>query len=488
MNIVGDFVQPSTLSEHKPDREYTKDLARFAAELRYDDLSDELITKAIYSIQDCLGLDLYVGTQTDCGRNIAQHALRESGADHTATVIGYGRRATPELAALANGTMGLGFEFEDVHMGAKTHPYATIVPAALGIAERVGSNGHEFIAAVVAGHEIACRIGVASRCRDSDGEHMVWRRGVYTQQVFSVFGAAVAAGKLLGLDPEGIANAMGIAGEQAAGSQQSHDEGTWSRRLHGGLAAANGVRAALLANGGFTGPTHVLEGRYGLYTMFALEFHPDLLMRNLGEEWEFLDVWYKAYPSYTISHAMIESVLKLRKEHNIEPEQVDRVIGFQPRWTQSHLRTDFPTLVSVQYGPRFLLATALLRGKFGLEEVQEETLNDERIHRFARDNVDIVLDEPYTTIRDTTPPPRTCPGGAEIVMKDGRKLKAESLYPLGSPNNPQSRDQMKAKFETLIGASKVLKESETRELYGRIQRLEQDIPVTEVTELLCQQS
>ena len=120
--------------------------------------------------------------------------------------------------------------------------------------------------------------------------------------------------------------------------------------------------------------------------------------------------------------------------------------------------------------------------------MQAETLNDERIHRFARDKVDIAFNDRYTEIMVQALPPRTSPGSVTILLKDGRTLQAEVLHPLGSPQNPQSKDQMKTKFETLIGASKVLKESETRELYGRIQRLEQDIPVTEVTELLCQQS
>ncbi len=478
---------PSELPVFQPARAYTQDLAAWATNLRFSDLDDALIEKATFSVQDCLALCLYVGQKTDCGRSIARYALAESGKPQ-ATVIGYGKEATAELAALANGTFALGLEFEDVHIGSGSHPYATVVPAALAMAERLGSDGRELLTAVVAGHEIACRVGTASGCKARDGQYMTWSRGLYTQQVFNVFGAAAAAAMLLKLDAGDTAMALGIAGEQAAGTQQSHGEGVYSRRLHGGLAAANGVRAALLVASGITGPKEFLEGRYGLYQALDLQFDADQLTRDLGSNWEFLDTWYKNYPSYTISHGPIQALLELRRKHSIDPANVERVVGYQAQWTQWHLRKDFPTQVVAQYGPRFLLATALLRGKYGLEEIQEETLNDEEIQTFAREKVDIVLDERLTKLRDTTPPPRTWPGAVKIVLKDGRELYAEVLRPLGSPGNPMSKDQMRAKFMSLASGSGVLDNAQVNELYEKVQRLREGGKVTEVTALLKRSS
>ena len=466
----------------------TRALAHFASTLRYADLPPAVVAKAEASTRDWLGVSLYGALRVDSGPVLALYAADESGKS-TSTVIG-GRSASAELAALANGTAALSFEFEDVHIGSQSHPYATVQPAALAVAERTGASGRDFLTAVAIGNEIACRIGAASRVRVRDGSYMASRRGLYPQQLFCVFGAAAAAGRLLGLNGDQMADALGIAGEQAAGTMQSHVEGAWTRRLHGGLGAANGVRAALLAAAGVTGPRAFLEGKHGFYTAFDLEFHPEILVGRLGTAWEFLDVWYKAYPCATTAHGMLESVLTLVRSHGLTPDNVEKIIGVQPPWSASaNEKTSNTSRIAAQYGPRSILATALVCGKYGLEETEVDEARAALIRTIADERVEIHADERLARIRDESEPlidpdgtsndtGRTSPGAAEIHLRDGRRLTYESLYPLGSARNPMSDAVLREKFDRLVVTSGIRDRAGGAAIWDAVAGLRDDRPIS----------
>ncbi|MBI2857972.1 MAG: MmgE/PrpD family protein [Chloroflexi bacterium] len=465
----------------------TKELAQFATNLRFEDLPTNVVEQAKNSIRDHLGNALFVGQQTPWGKSIAEFALKESQGNRTATVVGYRRGATEELAALANGTLGLGFEFEDVHLGGASHPAATIVPAALATAERETGqrkkpvSGKDAITAIVAAHEVAARIGTASHKETTEGDEMTWR-GLHYQQVFLVFGAAVASGKLLGLDAERMAMALGIAGEQAAGTEQSHTEGAWSRRLHGGLAAANGIRAARLASWGFIGPTQILEGERNFYRAFAIQFHPEELTRGLGTEWDILDVWYKAYPCHGIAHPVIEAVLQLRQEYGLKPDQVELLTAYVSKSKAAHQRTDFPTIAAAQQAPRYLVAAAMVKGQVTVAEFTEEALRDPKVLSFAKDRVAIVQD-PDINRRRSIIRPRTQLGRVVIKLKDGRELGREVIHPLGTVGNPMKREQMEAKFNQLAVGN--MAPAQIENLRKKLGQLEDAKSVFELTDILA---
>lgn len=473
----------------------TRMLARFAATASFQDLPETVVAKTIDSTRDCLGVCLYGALRVDSGPVLARYAVQESGGAKSATVIG-GGKALAEFAALANGTSALSFEFEDVHIGSQAHPYASVHPAALAMAERVGASGRECLTALAVGNEIACRIGVASRVRSSDGSYMASRRGLYPQQLFCVFGAAAAAGRLLRLDEDRMADALGIAGEQAAGTMQSHNEGAWARRLHGGLGAANGVRAALLAAAGVTGPRSVLEGKHGFYTAFDLESHPEALTAGLADQWEFLDVWYKAYPCATTAHGMLESVLGLVREHGLRASDVEGIVGIQPPWSAS--ANEKPkagaSQIAAQYGPRMILATALVRGKYELEETHLDPEDLALVRKFAEERIEIQADERLARIRDESRPlvdpvspgetGRTSPGAAEIVLKDGSRLFKEVLFPLGSPRNPMNEAALRKKFDRLVLRSGICEADAANSIWNTVGALTEDIPVAELMEKL----
>lgn len=471
----------------------TEVLARFAASARFEDLPEAIVAKAETSTRDCLAVCLYGALRVESGPVLSRYAATEAEGAKSATVIGSGKTAAAELAALANGTFALSFEFEDVHIGNQAHPYACVQPAAMALAERVNAGGRDFLTAVAIGNEIACRVGVASHVRTLDGSYMVSKRGLYGQQIFCVFGAAAAAGYLLGLDERQMADALGIAGEQAAGTMQSHNEGAWTRRLHGGLGAANGIRAALLAAAGVSGPRTFLEGKHGLYTAFDLEFHPEHLVEGLGDQWEFLDVWYKAYPCATTAHGMLESLLGLIREHGLTVDQVEKIIGFQPPWSASANDKSKAggSRIAAQYGPRSILATALVRGKYDLEEAGEDLRDADRIRQIADDVMEIRGDERLARIRDesrplTDPhaPPdnagRTSPGAVEVILKDGKRLTREVLYPLGSPRNPMDDAALRAKFDLLVLQSGIRDSAGANAIWDRVGDMRRDVPISDL--------
>ena len=185
----------------------TRALAEFAAAIRFESLPPEVVAKAKTSIRDFLGVALYVSRNTPWGKTVAEFAIKQGFGASAATVIGFGKKTVPARAALANGTFGLGFEFEDFHPWAGMHPGSFVVPAALATAEVERASGKALISAVVAGHEVAPRVRMAAN-KTRDGEGLMVR-GLYPQAIFGSFGAAASAGIILGLSGGFIAGWWG---------------------------------------------------------------------------------------------------------------------------------------------------------------------------------------------------------------------------------------------------------------------------------------
>ena len=196
--------------------------------------------------------------------------VQRIGANGCSTIIGTPARTIPGLAALANGAAAHGIEMDDTHSGGSIHLGATMYSAALALAETMPDTPMDaLLAAVVAGFEAAARIAMAVQPK----EH--YALGFHPTQTCGVFGAAITSAKLLGLNADQTLSAVGIAGSMAAGSMEFLAEGAWTKRIHPGLAAQNGIHAALLAAEGFTGPLHILEGRDGFLHGYSRNPVPD---------------------------------------------------------------------------------------------------------------------------------------------------------------------------------------------------------------------
>jgi 2-methylcitrate dehydratase PrpD len=206
------------------------------------------------------------------------------------------RPVSPRAAATINGVGAHAHNFDDTHDRAVLHAGVSVIPAALAVAEATGASGRALLDAVVFGYDVHVRVALAAT--QAPG-HSGWH---YTSTC-GVFGASAAAGRLLGLDEHRMANALGIAQAQAAGTLQSEHDGSWTKRLQPGLAAAGGILAAQLASRGFRGPQEALEGRFDFYRVYLQAVDTAPVLDSPGKRFEVARCSLKPYPTCRFTHA-----------------------------------------------------------------------------------------------------------------------------------------------------------------------------------------
>jgi 2-methylcitrate dehydratase PrpD len=264
-----------------------------------------------------------------------------------------------------------------------------VVPAAFAVGEMVGASGKQVLTAIVAGYEVCCRLGNAL----DPTSH--YAKGFHPTATAGTYGAAAAAGKLFGLSKDQLISAFGVSGSQAAGSLQFLVNGAWNKRYQVGAAAMNGVIAATLARNDFIGATESVEGKHGLLVGYSDNSHPEKAVADLGSVYETMKIGIKPYPSCRYTHAAIDALVAMRREHNLTPEQVKRVeIGLHRNGitlTGDAATKRHPTsIVGGQFSMFFTGALALDQGSFGWDDYKR--LGDSAINTLA-DRFDVVQDE-----------------------------------------------------------------------------------------------
>jgi 2-methylcitrate dehydratase PrpD len=418
----------------------TATLAGYVANLKYDDIPQEVQDRAKALTLDFLGSAIRARRDAESTPSLLKmlETLRLDGAGE-ATVFGDARTWTPAVAALLNGALGHSLDFDDTHADSSLHASAPVVPAAFAVGEMVGSSGREVLTAVVAGYEVCCRLGNAL----DPTSH--YARGFHPTATAGTYGAAAAAAKLFGLSQEQIVAAFGVSGSQAAGSLQFLVNGAWNKRYQVGAAAMNGVIAASLARNGFVGAIESVEGKHGLLVGYSDNAHPDKATAGLGATYETMKIGIKPYPSCRYTHAAIDALIAMRREHNLTPDQVKRVeIGLHRNGitltgdaaTKRHPRS----VVGGQFSMFFTGAVALDQGRFGWDDY--ERLGDAAIDALA-DRFDVVQD-------DRLEIGRSHPFGARVAIETDDGVH-ERLYPdpSGEPGSFPDRAAMQQKFLTL---------------------------------------
>jgi 2-methylcitrate dehydratase PrpD len=297
---------------------YTRELVEFLHPLQAGDLPPEVLDRARYFLLDYLACAIR-GSREESSAAV-QRMVQRIGGDGCCTVIGTRMRTIPSLAAMANGAAAHGIEMDDTHSAGSIHLGAIMYSAALALAETMpDASSDAFFAAVVAGYEAAARIAMAVQPK----EH--YALGFHMTPTCGVFGAAITSAKLLGLTAEQTLCAVGIAGSTAAGSMEFLADGAWTKRIHPGLAAQNGIQAALLAAEGFTGPLRILEGRDGFLQGYSRQPIPELLTEDLGESFEILRTAVKPHACCRYMQGPIDAVLAIMREHNLQSSQIQRI-------------------------------------------------------------------------------------------------------------------------------------------------------------------
>ncbi len=264
-------------------------LAAFAADLDITDVPPAVVESVKLRVLDVLGIALAASTHEFAPSVLG--AL-ESWGSGDCTVVAAKTGAPLPLAILANGTLAHGLDFDDTHAASITHASAVVLPA-------------------------ITRIGMAA-------PGAFHARGWHATSACGVFAAALAVGKVMGLDASRLTSALGLAGSFASGVMEHLTDGSWSKRAHAGWAGHGGAVAATLARGGFRGPATILEGRFGLYATMLGRAPDAAPFETLGREWETLAVGYKPFPCCHLLHAYLDCALTLAREHRLAPAGDDR--------------------------------------------------------------------------------------------------------------------------------------------------------------------
>ncbi|UBV44515.1 MmgE/PrpD family protein (plasmid) [Deinococcus taeanensis] len=395
------------------------------------------------SVLDGLG-SLLAGSVEPPAR-IVQDLVRDLGRADNATVFGAGR-ASAAGAALANGVATHILELDDIHKGSTVHAAAPIIPAALAVAEREHLGGAAFLRAVVLGYDAALRIGEAV----NPSHYRHW----HPTGTVATFGAAVAAGTLMGLDERQMLDALGTAGTQAAGLWEFNASGAMSKTLHPGKAAMNGVMAADLARRGFTGASTILEGPRGFFAATTAVHDAGRVTADLGEVWKVSENGYKLYACCGHTHTAIDAALSLRQAHGWTAEQVlaqvreVRVATYGPGWdivSERNPRTPYQAKFSLAY----VVGAALLEGAVGLAQFSEDRFGPSGVTQNALARL-LLRVRPAVSAELTALYPAAWPARLEVELMDGQVLRAGGDFPRGNQENPVSTAELEAKFRALV--------------------------------------
>lgn len=412
-------------------------LAAFSLRAQWVALPPAVRQRSRLHVLDAIGLALASHTQPYAAPSLT--GIAAAGAAGDCTVIGDARLLAPRDAALANGLLIHGLDFDDTHQASIVHPSAASLPAALAIGEQVGASWEEVLGAYAIGVEAAIRIGAAVK----GGFH---HAGFHATGIVSHFSSALAAGRLLGLSEQQLCAAQGIAASTASGVQVFLEEGAWSKRLHPGWGALAGITAAHLARAGFVAPTRPYEGRFGLFETHLHDTSVDLgaVSAGLGEHWHLPDTCIKPYPVCHFIHGCAEAAVGLHSQLSGHPDEIDQVIAWLPEATlpivaepaevKRHARTDYEAKFSAQ----FVVAKTLLHGRLGLPELTNGALAEHATQALAARV--ICRADPQSSF------PKYFSGGVTVVLKDGRTLHRHVPVNKGAGDRALPAGDIIAKF------------------------------------------
>ncbi len=427
----------------------TTDLATYCAGLRLADLSPDVVTRARYLVLDLVGNIVRARHDAESTPALLAATRALGWASGTSGVFGDTGRYAPSGAAFLNGAIAHSLDFDDTHAAGSLHPGAPVIPAALAAGEMVGASGADVLAAIIGGYEVTCRVALGLPA----GAH--YDRGFHPTATCGVFGAAVAAARVFGLDAARTEAAIGIALSQSAGSLQFLSNGAWTKRFQVGWAAMAGLAAATLAREGFSGPAEALEGRLGFLHAYAPSPTPARVTRDLGQVFELMATAVKPYPSCRYGHAGIDAVLALRAELGLKPEEVESITyglshaGLLLVGLPAEKRANPQNVVDGQFSGPFVLSCALATGAMGWDSYRE--LHNPVI-RALLPKVSCVHDEEIQAQF-----PANMSGKITLVAR-GRSFVRTVIVPKGEPSNFLSVAELRAKFagltETVLGQAR----------------------------------
>jgi len=418
--------------------EVTKTLARFIVNHRAADVPHNVRHEAARSFLNWVGCAVGAARHETVENALA--ALAPFSGPREATVLGRGDKLDVMLAALMNGITSHTFDFDDTHLKTVIHPSGPVASAILALSERNPLNGNEFLHAFILGVETECRIGNSVYPQHYDvGWHITGTAGV--------FGAAAAAGRLLGLTEQQMTWALGIAATQSSGLREMF--GTMCKPFHPGNAAKNGLLAALLAQKNFTSSVQGIEAKRGFANVLSTAFKPGEILDRLGETWEISLNTYKPFACGIVIHPAIDGCVQLRNEHQFKAEDVESVaLKVHPLVLELTGKKAPQVGLEGKFSVYHSSAVAIIYGAAGESEYSDAVVRDPRVIAL-RDKVSASVDPSMheDQVRVT------------IRLKSGKSLEKYVEHAVGSLARPMSDADLEAKFRGL--AAGILSDAET---------------------------
>jgi 2-methylcitrate dehydratase PrpD len=439
---------------------------RFAAFARRFDISDvpaEVLQYAKLCFADAVGIGIASNSYDFADKSTRAIAGLAGSGPHP--VIGRRERLPLRDAALLNGLLVHGLDFDDTHPASVIHCSASAVPLVLALGAERGVSGARALAAYLLALEADARIGQVA-----DGQFQ--KVGLHPTGAVGIFGGALAAAYLDELDERQTAYAQGIALSMSAGSLEFLEDGAWTKRMHPGWAASSAITAAALAGQDFQAPLKVYEGRYGLYSIYLQGRETGDLaasLDGLGRDWETMTIAIKPYPVCHFNHAFIDAALEIQQQHGLQADDVAEITALihpgqsqvvcEPLAAKRRPGSDYDGKFSLP----FVVAAALVRGRFTLDELEDDALNDPAILALC-DRIGYEHDE-------TSAYPRYYSGELRVKTSDGRELAHREAVNRGADSRPLSEADVHDKF--MSNAQRVIDAAQAEQVWQAVMNLDQ---------------
>ncbi|KEF51111.1 uncharacterized protein A1O9_12834 [Exophiala aquamarina CBS 119918] len=422
----------------------TSIFARFVADASPAFLSDKIRERLKEYIVDFIAVTLAAGHSSDSTVSIYNAVKALGGQTGSSTVLGRGRSFTPQYAGLLNAALGHSLDFDDTYAKGTLHPGVTAIAAGLTQAELLENKVDidHFLIAVAVGYEITCRLG-----KELGNE--AYARGFHNTSTAGIFGSVATIAVLKNLSVDTIENAFGLAGSKAAGSMQYLENGSWNKRLHPGFAVHDAFLCTALAEAGVIGAAKIFEGTFGFLQGYSPKADKDLvyLTSDLGQRWEFLETSLKPFPACRMTHGFIEHAAKFGYDKgqvtadevkaitlSLSPNNVS-VVGAA---TKNKIHPE--NMVDAQFSAYFTTANSFLYGSDnGVRCYEQDRLLNTDIRKLC-DRITCIADESL----------RQFGSKLRIDYENGTFDEVEVPYPLGESQHPFTRDQVDAKFFSLV--------------------------------------
>jgi len=450
-------------------------LAEHIIGLRYAELPANVIDRTKDALLDQLGCQLVGSTLGHCG--VFYDFIRGFAGQPEATVVNRDSKTWAHDAAFVNATFGHACEIDDHIDTGGGHPGAYSTAVSLALAEKTRANGQAILTAIVAGYEMAWRMGrTLSPASTGSGWH--------SQSTIGAFGSTAAAAKLLNLDARQLAHAFAIAGSQASGTAEYGISGGEVKRMHSGLAARAGIQSAMLAKAGLTGPLTIFEGKYGMVRMFAKKDDATPLIEGFKEDFGIMHVEFKYHPVNISIQSPINLLSELVESHDIKPSDVERIdVGCRAEYSLHHVGSIYEPqdVLGAQFSMPFSLAIRVAKRSNDLKlYIDPSVWHDPEVLRLAH-RVHLHFDPRLAA--------RKRPGEAhgygcyiKVRLTDGRVFEKEEEYQKGNPKKPLTPAESGDKFRRL--ASSAFSPNRIEKLIGAVRRVEELADARELTALL----